>query len=46
VRPKLRAQLGDDFDYKVAAGRGLALDDAIALVLPAARRRATQFTTA
>ena len=40
VRPLLRGQLGVEFDYKLGAGRSLSLDEAVALVLPAAGRSA------
>jgi len=48
VRPALRAELGPDFDYKLAAGRSLPLDEAIALALPEgeATRASFQTTTA
>jgi non-specific serine/threonine protein kinase len=42
VRPQLQSELGADFDFKLAAGRGLALDDAIDLALPT-RRRESRF---
>jgi len=38
ARPLLRSALGDDFDFKLAAGRALSLDDAVALALPRRNR--------
>jgi tetratricopeptide (TPR) repeat protein len=45
VRPALRAELGQDFDYKLAAGRSLPLDEAIALALPEGEATRTSFQT-
>jgi len=45
VRPALRAELGQDFDYKLAAGRSLPLDEAVALALPEGEATRSSFQT-
>jgi non-specific serine/threonine protein kinase len=46
LSPRFRAELGDDFDFKLAAGRALTLDEAVALALPSDRRTSTAFEVA
>jgi non-specific serine/threonine protein kinase len=43
LRPRLAAELGADFEFKLARGRGLTLDEALTLALPTDSRRAGTF---
>jgi predicted ATPase len=46
VRPLLRSRLGADFDVHLAGGRGLTLDQALALALPAPKTGTITFEPA
>ena len=46
VRPLLRSRLGTDYEAQLASGRGLTIDQAIALALPAVKPGTISFETA